>query len=303
MSSSSFPPPSGPRPGRPLVGGVAVARAVAVARSVTSRAVLALGLLLFLVIGPLPRPTAAAVEPCVLQAEAVTTVAHPGDVVLLYGALHDAHGAPIGQAPINAWFGHVVGEFFDLTDEQGKFSSMAQVPLDATPGSLDLTVGFGGDHNHQAAQVTISIQVNPAPTPTPSPTATAPDQEPEPTPEPEQQPSSTPLLQQQPEAPHSAATVAATLPPATAEPGLLASPTGLLLIGGVGAISVAGVVGASAAVRHGRRAAPGHEGLAFLGDAPDEDDPAPAPGAGELAPDEGSGEPPRRARRGFDPGD
>lgn len=107
-----------------------------------------------------------------LSATANRTTAFPGDAILIAGALRDGAGQPIVGAIINSHFGDVTSDIFDLTDESGTFASMAQVPLDATPGVLTLSVRFAGDQVRQASLVTITVEIPQSPTPEPSPSET-----------------------------------------------------------------------------------------------------------------------------------
>lgn len=184
-----------------------------------------------------------------LTASPSTTKAGPGDLITITGRLTLTDSTPVEGAEITASgsFSHTA-DSTTPTAADGTFTTYLQVPLDATSGTVKVTVAFGGDSRFKGSRATFTVAVE-APTPTPTPSATPSDS---PTPEPSEtpEPGSTPTPSASP------ATVSPTPSPAAAPPrhtGLmewLGGPQALLVLAAVVAgLLVLALVGALLGLR------------------------------------------------------
>ena len=228
-----------------------------------------------------------AAQPVRLTAQAHQLAAYPGDVILIAGRLLDAAGRPITGASINSSFAGAHTEIYDLTDENGDYSSLAQLPLEATPGTLSLQVVYAGDGARQGGQVSIAIEVLATPTPEPTPSTMASadtpgaDQTLQVIVQPTEQTGQPGLSGQKRPTPRQAV-------PAGAQDSSAFTP-GLLLVGSTVALVVLGLALASGTLRHRRQQVALDDRDSFITDASDHEEFG-AFGANQAGP-----------RRGFDP--
>ncbi len=104
-----------------------------------------------------------------ISAKTPTTSVLPGDVITITGSLTLSDGTPVesGQVTVSA-AGKEISPA-GSTGTSGDFSLMAQIPEDAKPGKLQLTVSFVADAGLEASSTTLQVAVGAAASSTPDP--------------------------------------------------------------------------------------------------------------------------------------
>lgn len=113
--------------------------------------------------------------PAPVQTKAATTLSvsvadaslYPGELLVISGAL-EAAGSPVANGEINVFIkGQEQGESLAYTDEDGRFSTYAEVPADLPAGETALRVVHPGNRRNLPSEKTISLaiqQADPEPT-------------------------------------------------------------------------------------------------------------------------------------------
>lgn len=106
-----------------------------------------------------------------LSAKANTSKAQPGDVITITGTLTLTDGTAVQSAQIQVQSGDKAVSPPGTTGTNGDFNVLAQVPSDAAPGNLALTVSFAAAGGLEPSSSVVQLNVQPLPSETPSPSA------------------------------------------------------------------------------------------------------------------------------------